>query len=360
MTMFTPTLDNPEPGYTVMNRRTLVKYLGVAALGVATAGCLKQGPAGGSVSAEPPTLTIYSGRGESLVGPMIDKFSEETGIKTEVRYGKTAELTATILEEGKNSPADLFFAQDAGALGALSKEGRLSTLSDALLQRVEPRFRSRSGKWIGISGRARTVDYNMKLVSKEELPDSIWGFVEEKWGGGKIGWAPTNGSFQSFITAFRVLEGEEKAREWLTGIIANEPQVYPKNSPIVAALGRGEIHVGFVNNYYLHRFQAEDPGFPVAHHYTTGDAGSMINVAGLGIVDTSTDQALAERFIGFMLDEGAQTSYATQTYEYPLVNGTSVLGPQKRLSDINSPDIDLSDLDDLRGTLKLLQDVGAL
>ena len=347
-----------------MKRRAFIKYVGTAALSVTAIGCLgrgsTRGKTGDGLTDGTEKLTIYSGRGENLIKPVIDRFVVDTGINVEVRYGKTAELAATIVEEGKNSPADLFFAQDAGALGALSKEGRLLKLSGSILEKVEPRFRSSKGEWIGITGRARTVDYNVKLVDRRELPDSIWGFIDPKWGGGKIGWAPTNGSFQAFITAFRVLEGDDRAREWLQGILANKPQEYPKNSPIVAALGRGEIYVGFVNNYYLHRFQAEDPGFPVAHHYTKGDAGSMINVAGLGVVDTTKTPGLAERFVGYMLSEDAQRYFATNTYEYPLAAGVSVVGPQKPLSEIVTPDIDLSDLDDLKGTLKLLQDVGAL
>jgi len=337
-----------------MNRRTFIKHMGAATLTLTGIGCL------GEKQKTTKTLTLYSGRGEDLISPLIEGFKKDTNIDIEVRYGKTAELAATILEEGHNSPADLFFAQDAGALGALTKEGRLQKISNTLLETVEPRFRSPNGEWIGITGRARTVDYNINLVDKEELPESIWGFTDPTWGDGKIGWAPTNGSFQSFITAFRVLEGEDKAREWLEGIKANKPQVYPKNSPIVAALGRGEIDVGFVNNYYLHRFQAEDPEFPVAHHYTTGDAGSMINIAGLGIIDTSKDKNLAQEFIEYMLKEDAQTYYATNTYEYPLVADVKVLGSQKSISEIETPNIDLSDLDDLKGTLDLLQNVGVL
>ena len=337
-----------------MNRRTFIKYMGATTLTLTSIGCL------GEKQKTTKKLTLYSGRGEDLISPLIERFKKDTNIDIKVRYGKTAELAATILEEGQNSPADLFFAQDAGALGALTKEGRLQKIPDNLLEKVEPRFQSPKGEWIGITGRARTVDYNIKLVDKEELPESIWGFTDTKWGDGKIGWAPTNGSFQSFITAFRVLEGEDKAREWLEGIKANKPQVYPKNSPIVAALGRGEVDVGFVNNYYLHRFQAEDPGFPVAHHYTMGDAGSMINIAGLGIIDTAKDKNLAQEFIEYMLKEDAQTYYATNTYEYPLAADVKVLGPQKPLSEIETPNIDLSDLDDLKGTLDLLQDVGVL
>ena len=304
-------------------------------------------------------LTVYSGRGESLIRPLIERFQKDTRIAVRVRYGQTAELAATILEEGRNSPADLYFAQDAGALGALSNEGRLVKISDSLLEKVQPEFRSPRGDWIGITGRARTVDYNTELVDKNELPDSIWGFTDSKWKW-KIGWAPSNGSFQAFVTAFRKLEGEAKAREWLLGIIANEPQVYSRNSTIVAALGRGEIYVGFVNNYYLHRFQAEDQSFPVAHHYTKDDAGSMINIAGLGIVDTTKNHELAERFIEYLLSKDAQQYFTAETYEYPLIRDVDVVAPQKRLSEIDIPEIDLGDLEDLKGTLELLRDVGAL
>ena len=308
---------------------------------------------------EPETLTIYSGRSESLIGPLIEQFEEDTGIDAEVRYGKTAGLALAIIEEGENSPADIYFAQDAGALGALSKEGRLLAIPDSILQEVDDAFQSTEGEWVGITGRARVVDYNTNLVDKSELPASIWGFLDPEWKG-KIGWAPPNGSFQSFVTALRVVEGEDRAREWLLGIMANEPVAYSGNTPTVEGIARGEVHVGFVNNYYLQRFLAEDPQFPVAHHYTDGDAGSMINVAGVGIVDTTQNRALAERFIEYMLSDEAQSFFATTTYEYPLAGDVAVVGPQSRLADISIPDIDLSDLDDLEGTLDLLREVNAL
>ena len=308
---------------------------------------------------EPKTLTIYSGRSESLISPIIEQFEEDTGINTEVRYGKTAGLALAILEEGQNSPADIYFAQDAGALGALSKEGRLLPISTHLLQEVDDSFQSSDGKWIGITGRARVVDYNTDLVDRSDLPNSIWGFTEPQWKG-KIGWAPPNGSFQSFVTALRILEGDDRAREWLLGIMANEPIAYSGNTPTVEAIARGEVHVGFVNNYYLQRFLAEDPEFPVAHHYTSGDAGSMINIAGIGIVDTTENQDLAEQFIMYMLSDKAQNFFATTTFEYPLAGNAQVVGPQNTLGSIDIPDIDLSDLEDLESTLNLLRDVNAI
>ncbi len=346
-----------------IERRTFLKYAAasLAVAGGATMGFFSLGLAGVIPSRlQGNELTIYSGRGESLIAPLLERLEDTSGLTFRTRYGDTAELAATILEEGQNSPADIFFAQDAGALGALSREGRLLQIPEDLMEMVGASFRSSQGDWIGITGRARTVDYNTELLGDLDLPESIWGFTDPKWGNGKLGWAPTNGSFQAFITAFRILEGDEKAKEWLEGILANDPQEYPKNSPIVEALGRGEIQVGFVNNYYLHRFQSENPDFPVAHHYTTGDAGSMINIAGVGIVDTAKDLTLAHEFIKLLLEDDSQRYFADETFEYPLVDGVMITGPQKPLMDIAVPDVDLSDLDDLEGTLRLLQEVGIL
>src|SRR3989304_9282608 len=141
-------------------------------------------------------LTIYSGRSEELVGPIIDQFTRATSIKVEVRYGETPEMAATILEEGKNSPADIFYAQDPGGLGAV--EHLFTQIPDNILNQVEQRFRSPQGTWVGISGRARVIVYNTNNLSESDLPDDIWDFIDPKWKG-RIGWAPTNASFQNMV-----------------------------------------------------------------------------------------------------------------------------------------------------------------
>jgi iron(III) transport system substrate-binding protein len=306
-------------------------------------------------------LVIYSGRTESLVGLLIERFEEESGIEVAVRYGGTAELAATILEEGPNSPADVFYAQDAGALGALAKAGRLQELPPTILDLVDARFRSPEGLWVGTSGRARVVVYNTERLSEEDLPDSIWGFTDPEWKS-RIGWAPTNGSFQAFVTALRILEGDEAAREWLSGILANDPKEYPSNTTIVDATANGEVDVGFVNHYYLYRFLSEaGEAFPARnYHPRSGGAGALVNVAGAGILDTAGNWAAADTFIEFLLSEEGQRYFAHETHEYPLIATVEVDPRLTPLSDINTPDIDLSNLDDLRGTLELLQEVGAL
>lgn len=311
-------------------------------------------------------LVVYSGRNENLVGPLLADFEKETGIDVAARYGETAEMAATILEEGDNSPADVFFAQDAGALGALAAAGRLQKLPDDVLNQVDARYRSAHGDWVGASGRARVVVYNTDMLKESDLPNDIWGFTDPKWKG-KLGWAPTNGSFQVFVTALRLMEGEDKAREWLQAMIANEIKEFPSNAPIVEAVGKGEIEAGFVNHYYLLRAVAEQGDqFPVRNHYlTAGDAGSMINVAGAGILKTSKHQAAAEKFVRSLLSREAQTYFAQQTDEYPLIAGVPTATDKaaallKPLAEIEAPAIDLNNLSDLQGTLALLQDVGAL
>lgn len=333
-----------------------------ALVGVLLAACVPIQAPGEMESAQGATeLTIYSGRNENLVGPLLERYQEMSGVTVNVRYGGTAELAATILEEGQNSPADIFFGQDAGALGALAQVGRFVQLPAAILDRVEPRFRSGDGNWVGASGRARVFVYNTEMLSEEDLPDDIWALTDAKWKG-KIGWAPTNGSFQAFVTAVRHLEGEERAQEWLEGMIANDVQVYPKNTPIVEATGRGEVVLGLVNHYYLYRFLAEDPDFQAKnHHPAAGDAGAMINVAGVGILDTAKDQAAAEAFVAFLLSEEAQTYFSEETNEYPLAAGVAATAEGLLpLADVNTPELDLSDLEDLQGTLMLLQEVNAL
>jgi len=307
------------------------------------------------------TLTIYSGRSESLVQPILDQFADESGIKVRVRYGDTAELAATILEEGDNSPADVFFAQDAGALGALAEAGLLKTLPRTVLDLVPSEYRSRADLWVGISGRARVVAYNTDALSPSDLPDSIFGFTDPKWKG-RIGWAPQNGSFQAFVTGLRVLEGDAAARGWLEGIQANDPTEYPNNTTSVEGVANGEVDVAFVNHYYLYRFLDEKgEGFKARNYYTgPGDAGSLVNIAGAGILETANSNDLAEQFLKYMLGTEAQQYFADETYEYPVIDGIAILDGLVPLSEVQPPDIDLSDLSDLNGTLDLLKETGAL
>jgi len=319
------------------------------------------GGADGGGGGEAGSLTVYSGRSEELVGPLLERFEADTGIKVKVRYGDTAEMAGQIIEEGDNSPADVFYGQDAGALGALASKGLLSPLDPEVIGVVDEQLRSTEGLWVGTSGRLRALAYNTEAISEDEIPASILDFTDPVWKG-RLGWAPTNGSFQAFVTGLRVLEGEDGARKWLEGIEANDVTVYENNVAIVEAVAAGEIDAGFVNHYYL--FQLESDGSDMSdvenHYFSDGDPGALVNVAGVGIVDGTDEQANAERFVAYLLEEDAQTYFANETYEIPLIDGIESAADLPDLATLEQPDLDLSQLEDLEGTVALLTDVGAL
>ena len=305
------------------------------------------------------SLVVYSGRGESLVDPIIQQFADVTGIDVEVKYGGTASLAATLLEEGANSPADVFYAQDPGGLGAV--ESLLAPLPADILQRSPEWARSPQGLWAGVSGRARVLVYSPDRVPEGELPADIFELTDPKWKG-RVGWAPTNGSFLTMVTGMRKLWGEEKTAEWIEGMVANGATIYPKNTPQVAAVAAGEIDIGLVNHYYLYRFISEEGEDFAARNYhpSGGGPGALVMVSGAGILSTSENRENAERFVEFLLGTVAQQFFAGQTFEYPLVEGVNVNRLLTPLDEIARPDIALADLADLEGTTAILRDLGAL
>ena len=334
-----------------------VMVLTVAALLGVGAGCGGDDDAG----TDHDKLVVYSGREEELVEPLFERFEEETGIDVEVRYGDSAELAATIAEEGENSPADVFFAQDPGSLGAVEREGVLATLPQEALDRVPARFRDPDGHWVGTSGRSRVIAYNTEALSEADVPDSVFALTDPKWKG-KIGIAPTNASFQAFVSAMLLELGEERTREWLEGLKANEPKLYEKNTPVVEAVGSGEIELGLVNHYYLYLVKEENPEAAVANHFLTGeDPGALVSVAGAAILETADHPDAAQQFVEFLLSEPSQRFYVDEAEEaeYPVVPGIEAKAGLPPLESLGGPKIQLDQLGpELEKTLELLNEVG--
>ena len=295
-------------------------------------------------NSESDSITLYSGRSEDLVQPLIDQFSEATGITVRVKYAGSADLAATIREEGENSPADVFFAQDPASLGTVALLGLFETLPDDLLATVPTRFSDTDGAWVGTSGRARVVVYDTSVVDASEIPTTEDGFTDPSWKG-LVGIAPTNGSFLSFVAAKILTDGEQETLAWLEGMAANNSPKYPKNSPIVAAVNDGQIPVGLVNHYYLLRALAENPNQPGANHFfNVSTAGGLVMPAGAGILASSRSKDAAQQFIEFLLSDQAQEFFAQETFEYPLVPGIDADPLLPPIDTIPTPDIDLSNL----------------
>jgi len=306
-------------------------------------------------------LVIYSGRNEELVGGVLDQLRQVVGTNVEVRYGSSGEMAAQLLEEGDRTQADVFFSQDAGALGAVAEQGRLAELPADVLAMVPAAYHADDGRWVATSARARVVAYDPRVVAEADLPASLDDIVDPKWRG-KIGFAPTNGSWQAFVTAIRVLKGDDFAEQWLRKFAANEPKRYDNNIAIINAIDDGQLPAGLINHYYWYAKVAEEGADAVdvrLHHVSGGDPLGLVNVAGVGVVAGTDRLDAAHKAVRFLLSEQAQRYFADETAEYPanpaVASGKHQLPP---LADLHGPDIDLSRLSSLQQTLEMLQEVG--
>jgi iron(III) transport system substrate-binding protein len=305
-------------------------------------------------------LTIYSGRDEALIGPLLEQFAETNDIDIDVRYGETADLALLIAEEGENTPADVFLSQSPGAVGFLANEGLLGELSTEELAAVDARFESDDGRWVGLSARQRVLVYNEEIVDEADLPDSVLDLTDEAYAG-DVALAPTNGSFQDFVTAMRQIEGEDVTAQWLGDMQANGSPTYADNSSIVDAVARGEVPMGLVNHYYNYRKLEEDPDAP-SHNYMfpNGDVGSLL-IASTGSIVAGTDkQDDASAFIDYLLSDDAQQFYSEETFEYPLTEGIEPPAELPPLESLETPAIDLNDLGSLQETARLIEESGLL
>ena len=311
-----------------------------------------------ATTADGEPLVIYSGRNENFVQPVIDSFTESTGIEVDVRYGGTGDLATTLATEGDSTPADVFWAQDPAFIGGIAKQGMLATLPDDVLGLVPERFTDADGQWVGITGRARVMVYSTDLVSEEELPADIWELTEPQWAG-RLGVAPTNGSFVAFVTGMVLAEGEERTREWLEGIAANDPVIFDGNGPIVDAVVAGDLDAGLVNHYYLLQRIAElGDVSAVNHFFDDGDPGGLVMAAGAGVLTSSDRQDDATELIRHLLSEESQAHFLS-LFEYPLIDGAGTPEGQLPLDELPTLDISLTDTaDTLDPALTLIAESG--
>ncbi|WP_436794949.1 extracellular solute-binding protein [Actinospongicola halichondriae] len=310
-------------------------------------------------STDSDRLTVYSGRTKDLISPLLDQFSDETGIKIDVRYGDSADLALLVDTEGDNTDVDVFISQSPGAVGFLDAQKRLAQLDEAELDLVDEQFRSGSGDWVGLSGRVRVLVYNTDLVDEAELPDSVLDLTDEQFRG-RVAVAPTNGSFQDFVTAMRVELGEDVASDWLDGMAANDAKAYSNNTAIVEAVTRGEIEMGLVNHYYLARALAEDPSLPGANHFfVEGDLGSLLISTAASIIEGTDQRDDARALVDFLLSKAAQEFFSQETFEYPLARGVAPSDALPPLDSIPTTSIDLDELGGgLARTAEIIQDSG--
>lgn len=305
-------------------------------------------------------IVVYSGRSEELVAPLIEQFTTDTGIAVETRYAGSGELAAQLLTEGDRSPADVFLSQDAGALGAVSKAGLFAPINPETLDAVPSQYSAADGTWVGVSGRARVIVYNPTLAPNP--PDTIDGLLAPEWRG-TIGFAPSNASWQAFVTGLRVVRGEDGAEQWLRAFKAQDPQAFENNVAVRDAVDSGQVELGLVNHYYLYELiHSKGAGEVVAQNQfmAPGDPGGLVNVAGVGVLKAAPNPEGAQAFAAYLVGESAQQYFASETAEYPLVASVAPSAEMPPLTDLQPPAVDLSQLDDIEATQELLVKTGLL
>jgi len=317
----------------------------------------RDAPGGTSVEEMPDLegeLTIYSGRGEFLVGELIS-FLDETYPDFEpiVRYGSGSDLVNQIETEGEGSPADVFYTVDSGGLGALADADLTQPLPSEITDLVREEFHT--DQWTGTSGRARSVPFNTNAYSASEIPSDVMAFPEFA---GDMGWAPSYPSCQGFVTAMRQLEGEDATREWLEGVVESGIEAYPDELAVSQAVADGELDAGFANHYYIQRVLDGSPDAPIETVFTEGDAGSIFDVAGAAVLNGADDADLAQNFVRHLLSAEAQEYFAVETFEYPLISDVDPVGGLPSIDELDVPDLRLSELSDVQATIDLMRDVG--
>ncbi len=326
-----PAGDQPRAGAGI--RRT-VGLLAALTAALALSGCFNGGD----------ELIVYSGRSQDLVEPLLNRFATDTGIPIAVRYGDSTDLALQIAEEGDRSPADVFLSQSPGTVGFLAEAGLLARLPAEILDRVDERYRNAEGRWVGVTARQRVLVYNEDLVDPADIPPSVLDLTDPRYRG-QVAVAPSNASFQDFVTAMRQQIGDERALEWLRGMAANDAPVYANNNAIVEAVGRGEVPMGLVNHYYNERFRAEDPSLPSRNHvFPDGDIGSLVIESSASVIAGTDRPEDAQAFVRYLLSEDAQRYFAEETLEYPLAAGVEPAADLPPLASLDGADVDVDAL----------------
>lgn len=341
--------------------RLLVALLVFAAVFLGGCGFSTEDSGGGSNEPETEGITLYSGRIPAAIGPAVDMYEKKEQLDVQVRFAETADLAATLVEEGDASPADVFFAQEPGAIAAVAEAGLLAKLPADVVESVPPRFRDPEGRWVGVTGRARVIAYNREVVKESELPSSPFGLTAPRWED-KVGWSPASSSMQEYVTALRAKYGDERTKQWLEEMVDNGAVAFPDNVTIRDAVANGEIDVGLINHYYVAQGIAEGgPDYPVGVYFPPGGLGSLMLLTSVGVLDSSDREAEALDFVRSLLGDESQAFFTSSSKEYPLARGSE---PDPSLSvpldEIPVSDNDLVDLKELQATIDLMKESGAL
>ncbi|MGH8160632.1 MAG: extracellular solute-binding protein [Gammaproteobacteria bacterium] len=314
-------------------------------------------------TAAQPTLTLYNGQHQQMVRLLVSAFEKDTGIHVKVRSGESPEIATEIVREGKHTPADVFFSENSPELQRLQKKGLLAPVAPSTLKQIPSRYSSAKGLWIGVLARQDVLTYNPRMIKKSSLPKSLLALAEPRYKG-KVAIAPTDSDFYPLVGAVLATYGRSRTLQWLRGLKHNA-QLYQDDEGAAAAVEKGAVAMGIVNNYYYYRLREELGQKRMASklgHFRKDDTGNLVNISGAAVLKYAPHPKLAQKFLAFMVSKKTQTLLAQSTidFEYPLRPGVAANSQLEPFDQLQPPKISVEQLGDNREALKLLQEAGLL
>ncbi len=304
----------------------------VLAGGAATAAAI--GFAGTARAQSAGTITLYNGQHRQTTEALVDAFTKSTGIKVTIRQGESSQLANQIIEEGARSPCDVFYSEQSPPLVALDEKGLLLPADASTISQIPAAYASPNKTWMGATMRVRVMVYNKAMVKEADLPHSIMDVPTAAWKD-KVGYVIRDG-FQEQIMAIVKQKGRDGSLAWLKGL-KQCCKLYNGNGAAMNAVESGEIATALVNNYYwygLAKERGEANMKSAVHFFDKGDAGALVNVSPIGILKTTKQAELAQKFLAFAVSEAGQIAMVTTYAEYPVRPGVSPVFKLKPIEEI--------------------------
>lgn len=348
-----------QPRRRSLSRRDFARFTGLAGLSLLGSGA-------GIVrarAAATAALTLYSAQHQQSVDMIISAFTKATDIKVRSHHGEAPEIAAQIIREGSHSPADVYFTENSPELVLLAEKGLLSKVDPKTLAQVPAKYSAPGGDWIGVLARENVLAFNPKMIQQNDLPASLLDLAQPAWKG-KIAVAPSDADFLPLVKAVAEMKGKPAALTWLKGLKTNA-QVFDDDEGVIAAVERGAIATGVINNYYWARLRTEqgaDKTVSQIHHFGNGDVGALINVSGAAVLKSSRNQAAAQMFVAFLVSKQTQEMLAKSDvdFEYPLAEGVAPNPLLKPFDQLQPPALTVAQLGDDRESAQLLRQAGLL
>lgn len=312
-------------------------------------------------------VNVYSGRQEVLIKPLLDKFTERTGIKVNLVTGKGDALISRMQAEGALSPADVIIMADAGRLVRANELGLLQGVNDDnILQRVPENFRADNGNWIALTTRARPIMYVKNSMDPNSI-SSMTDLADKRFEGEICIRSSSNIYNQSMLASLMILQGEDQTLEWATSVVDNFARS-PKGGDRdqIRALVAGECSIAVANTYYLGGMmasqdqQTKEIAEQVAVIWPDQDgSGTHINISGAAITQSAQHIEQAQALLNFMLEDESQQWYAQVNHEYPIIEGVEWSSELQMLGEFKTQNVDFEQMGAMNAeALRLMDKAG--